>query len=245
MIVDVSCRQEDDMAVRSIQYAVLISMLVAMVSYAQQDPAVPEITGEDELVKEKGRFDEVWVNPEADIAHFDKLYLWQDVFQFREGGDTKTGTTTEMLRGNQGPYAIGEEDQERFKKIVSEAVATQLGQSKQFEIVKTVGPQTLLVRAAFLDIVSNVPPNNPGITKVYLADVGEATFVIELIDAETGVMLARVAERRRIEPPGSMNRVSTIPTTSATVWNTVTMWANDVARDLRQSLDRAKKKAGT
>ena len=106
-----------------------------------------------------------------------------------------------------------------------------------------IGPRTLLIRGAFLDIVSNVPPRTAGTYDVHLADVGEATIVFELIDAETGVIQARVAERREIRPPSRMRGVNPAPATSATVWNDVRVWAASVARDLRVALDKAKKKA--
>ncbi len=92
----------------------------------------------------------------------------------------------------------------------------ELGRSKQFEIVDTVGPGTLLIRAAMLDIVSNVPPNVGRLANVHLSSMGEATFVFELIDAETGVIQARTADRRYIQPPSAMNTVSAAPTNSAT-----------------------------
>ena len=70
-------------------------------------------------------------------------------------------------------------------------------------------------------------------------------MVFEVIDAETGVIQARVGERRVIQPPGAtMNQVGAMPTTSNIIWNNVDMWASKVARDLRVALDKASKKAG-
>jgi hypothetical protein len=78
---------------------------------------------------------------------------------------------------------------------------------------------------------------------VHLAHMGEATFIFELIDAETGVIQARAGDRRYIQPPSQMNRVSRAPTTSATVQNFVEMWAKDQALTLRKALDKRAKKA--
>ena len=225
--------------------ALLVFTLWVGVPHAQETSSVPEVTGEEELVKGKGRYQETWVHPDADMSRYSKLYLWDSVFQFREGGDTTTGTQIARSRGNDGPFVVRAEDQKRFKQLVNDAMVKVLAGSKMFEVVNEVGPDTLLVRGAVLDIISNVPPNvSSTITKVYLASVGEATIVFELIDSETGVIQARVSERRLIQPPGRMHQVSSMPTNSATVWNDVKLWANDVAQTLRRELDKAKKKAG-
>ena len=210
--------------------------------YAQEVP-VEKVTGGDDLVKEKGPWEGTWVRPDADISKYGKLYLWDSVFQFREGGATSRGTTMQMMRGDSsGPYAVNEESRKKFKEVVDEAVVKELGRSKLFEVTDTVGPGTLLVRGAVLDIVSDVPPNLSG-GGIHLASVGQATMVFELIDAETGVIQARVAERREIQPDVRMNRVNSAPVNSATVWNDVERWAGDEARSLRKVLEKAKKKA--
>jgi len=121
-------------------------------------------------------------------------------------------------------------------------VVKELARSKQFTVTDKVGPDTLLVRGAVLDIVSNVPPNLSG-GGIHLSSVGQATMVFELIDAETGVVQARSAERRAIAPPVRMNQVNTAPVNEASVWNDVEQWARGEAQILRKALDKAKKKA--
>jgi len=148
-----------------------------------------------------------------------------------------------MLRSYQDHFTISEEGRAKFETIVSEVVAKELSRSKQFDIVDEIGPQTLLVRGMILDIVSNVPPNVGRQANVHLSSMGEATFIFELIDAETGVIQARMGDRRYIQPPSRMNDLNTAPTNSATVWNDVEQWARDQARTLRKELDKTAKKA--
>ena len=224
-------------------YLLLAAVLVVGVVHGQEESAVPEITGADELVKEKGRFAETWIHPDADITQYSKLYPWHSVFQFREGGKEKAGTTIEASRGNQGRYAVTDESRAKFEEIVSDTFVKVLGRSKIFEVVDEVGPDTLIVRVAMLDIVSDVPPSRPGAQDTYLSSVGEATFLFELIDSETGVIQARVGERRRIQPRSRMNTVSSRPTNSSTVWAEVKVWADQLAEDFRRALEKAHKKA--
>jgi hypothetical protein len=211
--------------------------------YAQEAKPTTAVTGADELVKKKGLYQETWVRPDADMARYSKLYLWQPEFQFREGGATSAGTTTQMMRGDGGPYAVRPEDQERFKQLVTETFVAEIERSKLFEVVDRPGPETLIVLAGFLDIVSDVPPNPTRAGNIYLAAVGEATLVFALVDAETGVIQARAAERREIQPDSRMRGVNAAPANSATVWMDVERWARDRAQDLRKALEKAKKKA--
>ena len=224
-------------------YLLLAAVLVVGVAHGQEESAVPEITGGDELVEEKGRFAGTWIHPDADITQYSKLYPWQSVFQFREGGEEKAGTTIEASRGSQGHFAVSDESKAKFEEIVSDTFVKVLDGSKIFEVVDEVGPDTLIVRVAMLDIVSDVPPSRPGSQDAYLSAVGEATFVFELIDSETGVIQARVGERRRIQPKSRMQGVSSLPANSSTVWAEVQAWAYQLAQDFRRALEKAHKQA--
>ena len=221
---------------------VAAAISAARLLQAQEATPGPAITGADELVQKKGALESTWVRQDADISRYSKLCLWEPEFQFREGGETSAGTTAKLVRGDSGPYAIREEDRERFKKLVSETFVAELERSKLFEVVDTVGPETLIVRAGFLDIVSDVPPNVERYGNIHLASVGEATIVFELIDASTGVIQARAAERQQIQPEWRTRGVNPAPANSATVWSDVERWARDQAQDLRKALEKAKKK---
>jgi hypothetical protein len=215
-------------------------VLIAGVLYAQET----QVTGEDDLVQEKGKWAATFVRPDADFTKYSKLYPWEGVFEFREGGAKSSGTTTQSMRGDQtGPYYVDEESREKFGQIVNDAFVAELSRSKLFEVVDSVGPGTLIVRSGVLDIVSNVPPDAARRGNVHLASVGNGVIFFELIDAETGVIQARAAERRVIQPQARMHSVNTAPANAATVWADVERWAREQAQMLRKELEKAKKKA--
>jgi hypothetical protein len=207
--------------------------------------AQEEQTG-DELEKIKGPFAETWVREDADISQYTKLYPWKAVFQFRDVEDTRQPRTSiEKSRGGSGPYTVSEEGQKKFEEVVADAFVKELGRSKQFEIVDEIGPDTLLVRATVMDIVSSVPGTIAGTVDSFIASLGEATLIFELIDAETGVVQATTGERQQILPPSrATGGVGGAPMNEATIWNDVKNWATVVARELRTALDKAQKKAG-
>jgi hypothetical protein len=228
---------------KKVSYFLLAVTLVVGVVHGQEESTVPEAKGADELVEEKGRFAGTWFRPNSDIAQYSKLYLWTPVFQFREGGKEKAGTTIAASRGTQGHYAVTDESRAKFEKIVSDTFVEVLGRSKIFEVVDEVGPDTLTVVVAMLDIVSDVPPTRPGNQDAYLSAVGEATFLFELIESKTGVIQARFGERRRIQPRSRMRGVSRRPANSSTVETEVKVWAEQLAEDFRRALEKAHKKA--
>ncbi len=143
---------------RNAVFFFLVTLLISGLPFAQEAPPAKEVMAGDELVQEKGFFAGTWIHPDADITRYSKLYLWDAVFQFREGGETSSGTTIGTSRGDQAPYAVRDESKKKFEQVVSDSFVKALGQSKIFEVVDEVGPNTLIVRAAVLDIVSDVPP---------------------------------------------------------------------------------------
>jgi len=205
---------------------------------AQQPPPVPEVTGGDDLVKKKGYFREIWVHPDADITRYSKLYFWQAMFQFRDVAPSGGGSTVAAAIRNDDPFPVSAEAKEKFKKVFLDAFVEELQRSKQFEMVTVVGPDTLILRAGILDIISDVPPAARHVD-VRLSAVGEGTFVVQLIDASSGVIQATVGERRKIQPPGANPGR---PATEATVWTDVEQWARSLGMDFRRELDKAKKK---
>ena len=143
---------------------------------------------------------------------------------------------------SEGPFPVAEESQKKFEEVFVEVFLKELQRSKEFELANAVGPDTLIVRGGVLDIISKVPPRSRQ-GNAYLSAVGEGTFIFELIDSESGVMQARIGERRRIQPPGTTPSAFGKPANYATVWADVEQWARGFASDFRRELDKAKEKA--
>ena len=53
-----------------------------------------EVTGGDDLVEKKGPFHGTWIHPDANINRFDKIYMWDAVFQFRDVAKPRNEGTT-------------------------------------------------------------------------------------------------------------------------------------------------------
>ena len=194
------------------------------------------------LEKAKSAFRETWVNPNADFSQYSKIYLWGAIFEYRDVGPAQN-TRSFVSSSNKREFGIAPEDRVKFEETVSEIFLTELDKLKELEITDTIGPDTMILRGGFLDIVSRVPPPTVGRTDVYLSTFGEATFVVELIDAETGDTIAVASERRKIEQPGGQIDQFTMRTTSATVISQVRRWAQRTASKLRSEIDKGMKQA--
>lgn len=188
------------------------------------------------LEKGKSGFRETWVHPDADFTKYNALYLWEAEFQYRDVGPARRSRGT-MMNTRQREFGISDEDREKFEEVLSDAFVEEVQKAKNFKIVDEIGPNTLIMRGAILDIISRVPPERIGRTEVYLANIGEATLVLELIDASNGEVVALVAERRVL---GS-NRIDafSMPTNNVTIIADVKRWARGEASKLRSELDKA------
>jgi hypothetical protein len=200
-----------------------------------------EQTAEDRwghLEKGKSGFRETWVKHDTDFSQYKNLYLWNAEFQYRDVGPARRTRTT-MMNTRQREYGISDEGRQEFEETVSEVFVAEINKGKRFTVVEEIGPDTLIMRAAVLDIISKVPPQTVGRSEIFLSTIGEATLVLELIDAESGEVVAVVSERQRIQS-GSGNIDSfSMPTNRATVLAEIRRWARRAAGKLRKELDKA------
>jgi hypothetical protein len=213
----------------------LVIFSVAQVQ-AQSGGEQSGISGHEQLEKGKSVFQETWVHPDADFSQYTRIYIWDPVFEYRDVGPARRARST-MNSTHKREFGISDKDRQKIEEIVTAAFLKEMQKGKRFELVDTVGPDTLLLRAAVLDIISNVPPETAGRGDVYISSVGQGTFVMELIDSETGVVQALVAERRAMSRPGG--GMSSSPASAPTIIADIRRWSSSAAQRLRKELDKA------
>jgi hypothetical protein len=197
---------------------------------------------EGELVKAKSGFREAWVNPDVDFSKYSKILLGKGEFEFRDVGPAKKYSSTMRSRNSKSDFGIRDADKLKFEEVVGEAFIKELSKSKKYDVVSAAGPGTILLEGAVLDIVSHVPSEPIGRSDVYLSTVATVTLVLELLDSETGQVLAYVEERRKIQPPGTGQiDMFSQPTNSVSVWSNIRRWASSSASRLRKELEKAQK----
>jgi len=206
-----------------------------------QSDAVEAAAAKENLEKVDGQWTETWVNPDVDFTQYKHLYLGSAVFDYRDVGDARRYRPSLSRRAmSQTVFGISEEDRAEFEEIVAEVFRDQISKGKYFTVVDSLQENTIIVRGAIADIISKVPPNIVGPSRIYLSSVGQATLAMEFMDAQTGEVLAVVAERGVISSSGgTINEFAATPMTPGSIRSAVKMWAANAAKKLRKALDNA------
>lgn len=147
----------------------------------------------------------VWARPGVDLRDYDKFMAVGAGLQFRP---VQTPSNAATRSGSAREFPLTPAQQERIRAVVSEQFSKALESVTVLQRVDEPGPNVLMVRGAIIDIVSRVPPDQPGRSHFYLDSVGHATFVVELIDSETGTVLVRGIDTRSAETPGYKMRAN-------------------------------------
>ena len=220
----------------------LLMIIPAVHAQNELGVAADEAMAEGEMVKGKSSFKETWVHPSADFTGYNKILPGGAEFEFRDVGPATKSRSSMRSTSSKSEYGIHDADREKFKQVVNEAFVKELSRSKKYDIVSEAGPGTLLIQGGVLDIVSHVPAETIGRSDMYLSSVATVTLVLELLDSETGQVLAYIEERRKIEPPGG-GRIDqfSMPSNSVSVWADIGRWARSSASRLRKSLEKAQK----
>ncbi len=215
---------------------VVVLSLAASSIIAKNPGPVTGVEGLDELKKEKGLFKTTLINPDVDFSSYSQLCPNGVLLQFHSSGlrhdDALAGSL--VRRRNRTAEIPEGEDLETFRQVINDAVVGELGSSERIELVEDGGPRTLIVRATVTDIVTDIASKSgkSGQDPKPFSVQGDITF--DLIDAETGVILARVSERRKSRKTDD----SAKPPDAGAEWANIWVWAEQAAADLRQELER-------
>ncbi len=214
----------------------IATCILALAACTTPDPVIePDAPTYDGMVpvRDSG-LREAWVKPDIDLSRYERMLLLPIEVQFRAVRPT-AGTT--LGRSQDREFPISPADQKRLVDIVTGVFREELAKSRHLTLTTEPGPDVLLVRTSLLDIVSKVPPEEPGRNEIFLDEVGEATLVLELQDAQSGETLARAVDRRAADPVDYMDtNVSRV--TSVQAWSEVRRVARRWASTVTQRIDQ-------
>lgn len=201
-----------------------------------------EPEGLDELAKQKGVFKTTLVRPDADFSRYTKLNARKVMLFVRDPGPQSNEKETGSLIGSRGGGGVMPpfEELAKLKEIINETIVIELSSSSELEIVGASDEETLVLRATVVDMVFDET------SKIKTADgepapvLSQGTIVFDLIDGETGVIQARVGERRKCRPPKSDDSIDV----NLGSWSSAAGWAEVAVSDLCQELKRVRGQAG-
>jgi len=211
--------------------------LAAMSVACTQTPSIDtspeaELTFDGLAPISNSRFKSAWIDPDVDLAGYDKIMAGGAEFEFR--AVKKSTRSSTMRRSGENEFWISDENKQKLVETVSGVFVEELQKSEHFEIVDEAGPDVLIIVGVLHDIVSRVPPEMIGRGEIYLASVGEATLIIELRDSLSGETIYRAIDRRAAERADSSTLVRS---NSVNSWSEVRRMARRWATRLTQGLD--------
>jgi len=192
--------------------------------------------GLDELEKQKGGFKTTLIRPDADFYRYSKLCPKRVLLQFRGPKPAQDESTTGSMvrRNSSGPAIPKGEDLETLRQVIGDAFASEIGSGEVLELVEEVGPETLYLRVMIMDIVTDMVSKSSKSGKDPKPFSAQGTIVIDLIDAETGIIQARFGEHSKSK---KTKDPAAIPD-AGVEWVDIWTWAEQAAADLRQELER-------
>jgi hypothetical protein len=203
---------------------VAATTLVAAASPRIQTGPTAEVTQDGLHRVDGGTFDRAWVKPGTDLNGYTKVMLTITDMQFREVKDPG-------MRRSASEFPLDDAQKQGLQKTIYEAFVAELGKSKRFALTDQRGPGVLEIRGGIVDVVSHVPEEPIGRGVTLLKSLGEATLVVELLDSQTGKVLARAIDRRAAEA------IHPIRANSVTTKSEVKFAAQRWASLLRRRLD--------
>lgn len=167
----------------------------------------------DELLpRETTVFDELRVRPYFDVRTYSKMLIESPVIEYGTSGQPVAPDRREWLHG-----------------IVEAAFRDELAKSAHFRPATSPADDVLLVRIHLTDVVSYGGAADPNLA---LADVGEATLVLELYDSMSKTITVRATARVKAERSPDDARAATMQTDQI-----VERAARDWAQRIRERLD--------
>lgn len=144
--------------------------------------------------------DAVWARNDIDLSGITRIRFHNLGVEYRNVNGPYSGRAgTGRTRSGQSEFQLDEATRAMFEEEIGAAFAEEIMASTVFEVVEESGPDVLDVHVGLLDVVSRVPPDTVGRSRVFIDSVGEATIVLEVRDSVSHTILARAVDRRAAE----------------------------------------------
>ena len=176
----------------------------------------------------------VFLKPGAKFAGYDQIIIDPVSVTYKSKPRKQTAST----RGR-GNFELKPSNMERLKRFFQEEFEKELGKSQDYQVVTDPAANVLRVSGHIVDLVVDAPQTQRGSDIDFVMTAGKMTLILDVRDSVTGEPLARIADRRAIQPAaGGPGRVyQSTPTRN---WGEVRRRFQNWARLLRQGLDELK-----
>lgn len=181
--------------------------------------------------------DAVWARTDLDFSGITKIRFHSLGVEYRNVKGPysgRTGTSTMLQRSSQSEFALDEATRALFEEEIGGAFREEMERSTVFTLTDEPGEDVLDIHVGLLDVVSRVPPDTVGRSRIFIDSVGEATLVLEVRDSIGHSVLVRAVDRRAAE--NEMLFQSTPPRNRAEVRRLGRRWASIIRDGLEQMI---------
>ncbi len=171
----------------------------------------------------------VWIREGIALSGYGKVLVEGAGIRYRP---VRT-PTSKGQRNAATEFPVSPAQKAELEKLISDEFSRAL-ERLTLPRVTEPGPDVLLVRGYMLDVVSKIPPDTADRSSFFIDSVGQATFVVELVDSQTSTVLVRALDTRSARTPGYSYR-SNAATNRAQVRQLIARWADllvDALNDL-------------
>lgn len=171
--------------------AIAINVSEASIVHAAGPPA----TWDGLVLVESKQLDRVYLLPGADLKSFTKVMLDPTEVAFKENWIRDYNT-----RAARSGKRLDQSHADQIVKAASTGMGDTLAKAYQkagYQLVQTPGPGVLRIRTGVINLSISAPDvKTAGRSRTWSQDAGEATFIVEARDSETGAVLGRALDRR-------------------------------------------------
>lgn len=209
----------------------LLLCALPAIAPAESNSEIPETTIEGlKLVENTKQIAYVWAQPGADLSQYERVYIAEPLVAFKKNWQRDQ---------NRGHIKVRSSDMERIKNNVAslfvEVLTEELGKGG-YTLANERAEDVLLVRPAIIDLDVTAPDvRTTARSQSFTTSAGAMTMYMELIDSETGDMLAKALDRKADRDTGTM-QWQTGPANRAAALRIMRPWAEA----LREALDEAR-----
>ena len=152
----------------------------------------PEVSPDGLELKVATRSTTAYKKEGVDFAEYDKVQILPSIVAFKKNWKKDYNRSKGSITGR-----VRDEDVIRIKadvaQLFDEVFKEEFGKDAKFPIVDEVSSNTLVIRAAIVDLDIAAPDvRSAANVKTYTSHAGQATLFLELYDGVSGELLARV-----------------------------------------------------
>jgi|TARA_B110000879_G_scaffold27848_1_gene37880 hypothetical protein len=216
--------------ISNIAWLVLIACSLPLSVNAEQDKP-PETSYDGLLMVKQSKSSIVYSKADVDFSEYDKILLLPSEVAFKKNWRRDYNRSQISTVGR-----VKESDVTRIKsrvaKLFDETFSDELSSIEGFTLVTEPVPNALILRPSVLDLDVNAPDiNSMNRSRGYTRTAGQGTLLLEVYDAISGEILARVVDVRQTRDNGFHSWASK-PRNNADAKALVRTWASKLSSKL-------------